>query len=62
LISEFRRSVAAALIIFAVNLFICARLLHTVYLDQLPSIEGVFIALEKYIQAHWPTYDWFALW
>jgi hypothetical protein len=31
-------------------------------MDQLPSIEGVFIALETYIQRHWPTYDWFALW
>jgi hypothetical protein len=28
----------------------------------LPSIEGVFIALEGYIQRHWPAYDWFALW
>jgi hypothetical protein len=37
-------------------------LLRTTYLDQLPSIEGVFIALERYIQVHWPTYDWFGLW
>ena len=56
------RSLGPALVVFAVNLFVCARLLHTRYLDQLPSIEGVFIALEKYIQVHWSTYDWFPLW
>jgi hypothetical protein len=56
------RSLGAGLIIFLVNLFVCGRLLHTRYLDQLSSIEGVFIALEKYIQGHWPAYDWFALW
>jgi hypothetical protein len=28
----------------------------------MPSIEGVFIAVEQYIQRHWPTYDWFPLW
>lgn len=53
---------AAPLFLFLLNLFVCGRLLHTRYMDQLPSIEGVFIALEKYIQAHWPTYDWFAIW
>ena len=56
------RSIGPPLVIFLVNLFVCGRLLHTLWLDQLSSIEGVFIALEKYIQGHWPTYDWFALW
>jgi len=56
------RDFGAPLVLFAVNLFVCARLLHTQYIDQLPSIEGVFIALEQYIQRHWPTYDWFSLW
>ncbi len=60
--TERARAVAAPLLLFAVNLFICARLLHTPYIDQLPSIEGVMIAFERYIQLHWPTYDWFALW
>ncbi len=56
------RSFGAPLFLFVLNLFVCARLLHTEYIDQLPSIEGVFIGLERYIQAHWPTYDWFGLW
>lgn len=56
------RSFGAPFVLFALNLFVCARLLHTEYLDQLSSIEGVFIALEQYIQRHWPAYDWFALW
>jgi hypothetical protein len=60
--SQRSRAFASAFVLFAVNLFVCARLLHTRYLDQLPSIEGVFIALEQYIQRHWPTYDWFSLW
>ncbi len=59
---EKARSFGAALFLFALNLFVCARLLHIEFLDQLSSIEGVFIALEGYIQSHWPTYDWFALW
>lgn len=26
------------------------------------SIEGSFIALAKYIEGHWPRYDWFPVW
>jgi len=67
LISDLRknervRALAPPLVLFLINLFVCGRLLHSGYINQLPSIEGVFIALEKYIQIHWPTYDWFALW
>ena len=46
----------------AINVWICWRLFHTEYLDQLQSIEGVFIALGRYIAAHWPMYDWFPMW
>ncbi len=50
------------LAVFATNLAVCQRYLRTEYTDQLPSVEGVFIALERYIQRHWPTYEWFPMW
>ncbi len=52
----------APLAVLAVNLWICWRLFHTEYLDQLPSIEGAFISLARYIADHWPMYDWFPMW
>jgi len=48
--------------IFAANLLVCWRYFRAEYVNQMPSIEGVFIALEQYIQRHWPTYDWFPVW
>ena len=50
------------LAVLAVNLAVVWRLFRTEYLDQLPSIEGAFIALDRYIFRHWPGYDWFPLW
>jgi hypothetical protein len=55
-------SFAAPIAVLAVNVWICWRLFHTAYLDQLQSIEGVFIALGRYIAAHWPMYDWLPIW
>jgi hypothetical protein len=52
----------APLAVLAVNVWICWRLFHTEYLDQLPSIEGAFISLARYISHHWPMYDWFPIW
>ena len=60
--SEKLKSALFPIAIFATNLAICWRYLRMEYTDQLPSIEGVFIALEQYIQRHWPTYDWFPMW
>jgi hypothetical protein len=48
--------------IFAVNLFITWRYMRSGYIDQLPSIEGSFIAIARYVQHHWPAYEWFPLW
>jgi hypothetical protein len=48
--------------LLAVNLLVCWRYFRAEYVNQMPSIEGVFIALEEYIQRHWPTYDWFPIW
>jgi len=52
----------APFVVLALNVWICWRLFHTEYLDQLPSIEGAFISLARYIAEHWPMYDWFPMW
>jgi hypothetical protein len=49
-------------VIFAVNSYVAWRLFRVEYLDQLPSVEGEFIAMARYIQSHWPGYDWQSLW
>lgn len=48
--------------LFAINIAVAWRYLRAGYINQLPSIEGGFIALEEYIRHHWPLYDWFPLW
>jgi hypothetical protein len=50
------------LAVFAVNAWVVWRLFFTEYLDQLGSVEGEFIAMARYIQRHWPAYDWFSMW
>jgi hypothetical protein len=50
------------LTIFSVNLLVSWRYFRAEYTDQLPSIEGAFLALEAYIRNHWPAYDWFPMW
>src|SRR5258708_4457263 len=56
------RAAGYPLAVFAVNAWVVWRLFFTQYLDQLHSVEGEFIAMERYIQRHWPGYDWFSLW
>ena len=48
--------------LFALNLWMVSRLLRSEYIDQLPSIEGVFMALARYIQKHGSGYNWFPEW
>jgi hypothetical protein len=50
------------LAVFAVNAWVVWRLFFVQYLDQLTSVEGEFIAVARYIQRHWPGYDWFSMW
>jgi hypothetical protein len=61
-LSPFFRFLPAPLIIFAVNAWVVWRLFFVKYLDQLPSVEGEFIAMARYIQQHGPGYDWQSLW
>ncbi len=49
-------------VLFAVNAWVAWRLFFYEYIDQLPSVEGEFIAMAAYIQRHWPGYDWQSLW
>lgn len=56
------KSLAPPLTIFVVNVWICWRLFHTEYLDDMLSIEGAFISLARYIERRWPMYDWFPMW
>lgn len=54
--------VADLLLIVAVNLFICRRLLVTEYLDQMGSIEAAYIGLSRWILAQPGELGWFPLW
>ena len=56
------RSAGYPFVLFAINLAVSWRYFRAGYINQLASIEGVFIALEQYIQRHWPTYEWFPVW
>jgi hypothetical protein len=53
---------ALPVVVFGVNVWVAWKLFFTEYLDQLPSVEGEFIAMARYIQHHWPMYDWQSLW
>lgn len=53
---------ALPVIVFAVNAWVVWKLFFTEYLAQLPSVEGEFIAMARYIQRHRPMYNWQSLW
>jgi hypothetical protein len=50
------------LAVFAVNAWVVWRLFFIRYLDQLSSVEGEYIAMSRYVQHHWPGYDWLSMW
>ena len=47
---------------FSVNAFVTPRLFHSDYIAQMPSIEGAFVGLARYIRDHFPTLSWMPLW
>ena len=65
-ISARGRAIANALwipaLLFALNLWVVWRLFRSEFINQLPSIEGVFMALARYVQNHGAGYTWFPLW
>jgi hypothetical protein len=48
--------------LFALNAFVTLRLFHSDYIAQMPSIEGAFIGLARYIRDHYPDLSWMPLW
>ena len=54
--------VADVLLIVALNLFICRRLLLVEYLDQMGSIEAAYIGLSRWILERPGELGWFPLW
>ncbi len=55
-------SLAAVLVLTALNLAICRPLFQIEYIDHFNSIEGAFIAIPRYIASHWDGFSWFPLW
>jgi hypothetical protein len=50
------------LVLFGVNALVCAPLYRIEYLDQMSSVEGVFIALARYMRGHAGDLYWCPLW
>jgi hypothetical protein len=48
--------------LLALNVFVCAKLFSTEYLNQLGSIEGSFIAISRYTIDHFGDLKWWPLW
>src|ERR1035441_2184719 len=53
---------SAAAVLFALNLWICWRLLFIEYLPHFVSIEPLFFALAKAIRSDWPHLGWWRQW
>lgn len=56
------KSLALALALFLLNLYICHELFSVEYLRFMHSIEGAFIGISRYITTHWSDLTWFPLW
>ena len=56
------QTAAWALGIFLLNLFLCRPLLRTEYVPYMFSIEAAYIALTRWVGAHWNELSWFPLW
>ena len=51
-----------SLFLFVLNLALVWRLFRTEYLDEMKSIEGVFMALARYVRDHFSDTDWWPYW
>jgi hypothetical protein len=56
------RVLIPSLVLFGLNALICAPLYRVEYLDQMSSVEGVFIALARYMRDHAGDLYWCPLW
>lgn len=48
--------------LLVLNLVVAGRLLYTEYLVHYGSIEPIFFAIARYLQAHWQNPGWYSLW
>jgi hypothetical protein len=48
--------------LFSINAFVTLRLFRSDYIAQMPSIEGAFVGLARYIRDHFPDLSWMPLW
>ncbi len=55
-------TVASILILFAVNTYICQALFRARFIDQMGSTAGAFIAISRWIMAHWHDLSWYPQW
>jgi hypothetical protein len=56
------KTVAPALVLFLLNLWLVRGLLSIEYLDEMGSIEGAYLAIARWAQANWGDLTWFPLW
>ena len=60
--SDGTRTVLGASGLFIINLYVCRELFWTEYLNQMGSIEAVYIGLARYIMHNVGDLTWFPLW
>jgi hypothetical protein len=51
-----------AVVLAAINFYICRELFGIEYLQNMGSIEGAYIGISRYAMAHWRDLTWFPLW
>jgi hypothetical protein len=56
------RTALCATALFVINLYVCRELFWTEYLNQMGSIEAVYIGLARYIMHNAGDLTWFPLW
>jgi hypothetical protein len=61
-LSDRTRTTLCAIGLFVTNLYVCRELFWTEYLNQMGSIEGVYIGLARYIMHNAGDLTWFPLW
>ena len=56
------KSILMAMVLFAINVYVCRELFQVEYLRHMGSIEGAYIGIARYAMAHWRDLSWFPLW
>jgi len=56
------KTLACAVLLFALNAYITLRLFRTDYTRQMGSIEAAFVSIARYASQHWHDLGWFPLW